>query len=30
MGVCPQHNVFWEELSVEEHLNFFAMLKGIG
>lgn len=28
MGVCPQHDVLFENLSVKEHIIFFAMLKG--
>ena len=29
MGVCPQHDVLWPDLTVEEHLLFFAGLKGL-
>jgi len=29
MGVCPQHNVLFERLTVEEHLNFFQKIKGM-
>ena len=29
MGVCPQHNVLWDELTVEEHLVYFAGIKGV-
>ncbi|XP_054722736.1 ATP-binding cassette sub-family A member 2-like [Uloborus diversus] len=29
MGMCPQHNVLFEELTVEEHLWFYASLKGL-
>jgi len=29
MGVCPQHDVLWPDLTVEEHLKFFAGLKGV-
>ncbi|ETO28440.1 ATP-binding cassette sub-family A member 3 [Reticulomyxa filosa] len=29
MGVCPQHDVLWPNLSVEEHLRLFARLKGV-
>ena len=29
LGICPQHNVLFEKLTVFEHLVFFAMLKGI-
>jgi len=28
MGVCPQHDVLFELLTVEEHLQFFYDLKG--
>ncbi|XP_028967476.1 ATP-binding cassette sub-family A member 1 [Galendromus occidentalis] len=27
VGLCPQHNVLFDDLTVEEHLNFFSMLK---
>jgi len=29
LGVCPQHDVLWPTLSVEEHLRLFAQLKGV-
>lgn len=29
MGVCPQHDILWDELTGEEHLEFFAALKGL-
>lgn len=29
IGLCPQHNVLFEELTVYEHLSFFAQLKGV-
>jgi hypothetical protein len=29
MGVCPQHDVLFPELTVEEHLQLFAALKGV-
>ena len=29
MGVCPQHDILWDELTVGEHLYFYARLKGI-
>lgn len=29
MGVCPQFDLLWPTLSVEEHLYFYARLKGI-
>ncbi|XP_047994969.1 phospholipid-transporting ATPase ABCA3-like [Leguminivora glycinivorella] len=28
LGFCPQHNVLFNELTVREHLEFFARLKG--
>lgn len=28
MGVCPQHDVLFENLTVQEHILFFAQLKG--
>ncbi|KAJ0177200.1 hypothetical protein K1T71_007209 [Dendrolimus kikuchii] len=28
IGLCPQHNVLFNELTVKEHLQFFATLKG--
>ncbi len=29
LGVCPQHDVLWPELTVREHLVFFANLKQV-
>ena len=29
LGVCPQHDVLWPELTVNEHLALFAALKGV-
>ena len=29
MGVCPQFDILWPELTVHEHLLFYARLKGI-
>jgi len=29
IGVCPQFDILWPELTVEEHLFFYARLKGI-
>jgi len=29
MGICPQHNVLFPELTVSEHLDFFNRIKGI-
>lgn len=28
-GVCPQHNILFDKLSVEEHLEIFAGIKGM-
>ncbi|XP_055535486.1 phospholipid-transporting ATPase ABCA3-like [Wyeomyia smithii] len=30
LGLCPQHNVLFSELTVAEHIRFFAKLKGVG
>lgn len=29
LGLCPQHNVLFDELTVEEHFRFFCRLKGV-
>ncbi|XP_065191574.1 phospholipid-transporting ATPase ABCA3-like [Sycon ciliatum] len=29
LGLCPQHNVLWDKLTVNEHLVLFASLKGL-
>jgi len=29
IGVCPQFDLLWPELTVAEHLLFYARLKGI-
>jgi len=29
MGVCPQFDILWDELSAREHLRLFAALKGL-
>ncbi len=29
MGVCPQFDILWPILNVEDHLYFYARLKGI-
>jgi ABC-type multidrug transport system ATPase subunit len=29
MGVCPQHDLLWEQLSGREHLRFYGRLKGL-
>lgn len=29
MGVCPQFDILWDELTAGEHLHLFCMLKGI-
>ncbi|XP_067683953.1 phospholipid-transporting ATPase ABCA3-like [Haliotis asinina] len=28
LGLCPQHNILFDSLTVQEHLEFFATLKG--
>lgn len=28
IGYCPQQNIIWEELTVKEHLTFYARMKG--
>jgi len=28
IGVCPQFDILWSDLTVEEHLLFYARLKG--
>ncbi|KAI9184058.1 hypothetical protein H9P43_003111 [Blastocladiella emersonii ATCC 22665] len=28
-GICPQHDILWDDLTVGEHLLFYARLKGI-
>jgi len=28
-GVCPQHDILWNELTAREHLKIFAEMKGI-
>lgn len=28
LGVCPQYDVLWPQLSVREHLELFAAIKG--
>lgn len=28
LGLCPQHNVLFNELTVHEHLEFFSRIKG--
>lgn len=30
IGVCPQFDILWPELTVEDHLYFYARLKGVG
>jgi len=30
MGVCPQHDCLWDELTVREHLAFVASVRGLG
>eukprot|EP00929_Paragymnodinium_shiwhaense_P046547 TRINITY_DN23705_c0_g1_i1.p1 TRINITY_DN23705_c0_g1~~TRINITY_DN23705_c0_g1_i1.p1 ORF type:complete len:1941 (+),score=414.00 TRINITY_DN23705_c0_g1_i1:131-5953(+) len=29
LGVCPQHDVIWTQLTVREHLQFYAAVKGV-
>ena len=29
IGVCPQFDILWEDLTVEEHLYFYIRLKGV-
>eukprot|EP00002_Diphylleia_rotans_P011892 TRINITY_DN2339_c0_g1_i1.p1 TRINITY_DN2339_c0_g1~~TRINITY_DN2339_c0_g1_i1.p1 ORF type:complete len:1630 (+),score=380.69 TRINITY_DN2339_c0_g1_i1:63-4952(+) len=29
IGYCPQYNVLWDDLTVEEHIRLFAALKGV-
>lgn len=29
VGVCPQHDILWPELTVREHLLFYARVKGV-
>lgn len=29
MGVCPQHDILFPDLSVKEHLELFAVFKGM-
>ncbi|GFS11780.1 ATP-binding cassette transporter sub-family A, partial [Elysia marginata] len=29
LGLCPQHNILFDSLTVKEHLTFFAKLKGV-
>eukprot|EP00301_Raphidiophrys_heterophryoidea_P004938 c12109_g1_i2.p1 GENE.c12109_g1_i2~~c12109_g1_i2.p1 ORF type:complete len:1737 (+),score=451.65 c12109_g1_i2:522-5213(+) len=29
IGVCPQHDILWDELTVHEHLRIFASIKGL-
>lgn len=29
MGLCPQHNILFDDLTVREHIVFFACLKGL-
>ena len=29
LGICPQHDVLFDTLTVEEHLKFFCRLKGV-
>lgn len=29
IGVCPQFDILWKEMTAEQHLRMFAKLKGI-
>ncbi|CAG2069388.1 unnamed protein product [Timema podura] len=29
LGLCPQHNLLFKDLTVKEHLMFFSRLKGL-
>ena len=29
LGFCPQHNILWPMMSCEEHLRFYARIKGV-
>lgn len=29
LGICPQHNILFDDLTVEEHIYFFCKLKGL-
>ncbi|ORZ05117.1 P-loop containing nucleoside triphosphate hydrolase protein [Lobosporangium transversale] len=29
MGVCPQYNILWDELTVADHLLFYSRLRGV-
>ena len=30
IGLCAQFDVLWEDLTVQEHLEFYARIKGVG
>lgn len=29
LGLCPQHNILFDELTVKEHIYFFSKMKGL-
>jgi len=29
MGYCPQHNILFDDLTVKDHLDLFAVFKGM-
>ena len=29
MGYCPQHNALWEDVTLSEHLELYAMVSGV-
>ena len=30
LGLCPQHNILFDLLTVREHLLFYGMMRGLG
>lgn len=28
IGLCPQHDILWEELTAQEHIELYARLRG--
>jgi len=29
MGVCPQFDILWDEMTAEEHLKLYCRIKGV-
>ena len=29
LGLCPQHNILWDDLTAREHIDYFGRLKGV-